>query len=289
MIDFSIVIQVLNRKDFIKRSIESILIQDFKSYEILVVDNGSTDGTLNVLKQYEKSGKIKLYLCLNKGVSYARNMGITKARGQFIHILDSDNYFTNQYSLHNLRKIIEGLSNNWEVILTSNINTNGNSISNSPCYNVFMTHNDYLKTSGEFSITAKTSWYLNNLHPEIENVTHEIIFPAFLISAKRKNLYLSDHNVQTYSVEAPNRLSSADLTQQQIINYVYYYKYSIEAIFSLLTFKHKLIYINKFFIYNRLYGGGLSLKVNFFYNLFSVFYTLIPRSIVLNFVKRMRK
>ena len=241
MIDFSVIIPVLDRKGFITRSIESILIQDFKNYEILVVDNGSTDGTLDVLKQYEKAGKIKLFVCQKKGVSYARNMGITKACGQFIHILDSDNYFTNQYSLHNLRKIIEGLSYNWEVILTSNINTDSNSISNSPCYNIFITHNDYLKTSGEFSITAKTSWYLNHLHPEIANVTHEIIFPAFLVSTKHQNLYISDYNVQTYSVEAPNRLSSAKLTKQQIVNYLHYYKYSVENIFSLLNFKSKLI------------------------------------------------
>ena len=148
---------------------------------------------------------------------------------------------------------------------------------------------DYLKTSGEFSITAKTSWYLNHLHPEIANVTHEIIFPAFLVSTKHQNLYISDYNVQTYSVEAPNRLSSAKLTKQQIVNYLHYYKYSVENIFSLLNFKSKLIYVNKFFIYNRLNGSRLTLKVDLFYKLFNVIYFLIPRFILLNFVKRMRK
>lgn len=288
MILFTIIIPVLNRQDFISRSIKSILNQSFKNYEILVVDNGSTDGTLEILKDFERINQIRLFTCESKGVSFARNVGINNAKGTIVHILDSDNYFKDSESLKNLKDVIDNIKEPWQVILTSNLNDKGISISWSNVYNRLINEIEYLNTRGEFSITAKRDWYQKNLHPEIEGVTHEIIFPAFFMAAKENILYISNSNIQTYSEEAPDRLSSKSLTYQQIHNYKHYYKYSLEVIYPYLPLAKKIMLMNKFYIYNKISGNKLKLNIVSGYKFFNIFYYLIPNSIILKVVKKMR-
>ena len=87
-VDVSVIIPTYNRKDFLIEAIESVLAQTFLGYELIVVDDGSTDGTKKVLADY--GNKITYYFQENKGVSSARNFGIQKSHGRFICFLDSD-------------------------------------------------------------------------------------------------------------------------------------------------------------------------------------------------------
>lgn len=84
----SVIIPTYNRAHIVTEAIESVLAQTYQSYEIIVVDDGSTDNTAEVLKKY--GNKIKYYYQDNKGVSAARNRGIREANGDFIAFLDSD-------------------------------------------------------------------------------------------------------------------------------------------------------------------------------------------------------
>lgn len=84
----SVIIPTYNRGWIIKEAIDSILAQNYKDFELIVVDDGSTDNTSEVLAPYEND--IKVLFQENKGVSAARNRGITEASGQFIAFLDSD-------------------------------------------------------------------------------------------------------------------------------------------------------------------------------------------------------
>jgi len=85
----STIIPTYNRQDFIVSSIESVLTQTYQSYEIIVVDDGSTDNTLEVLNQFQD--KIKVIQKDNGGnASAARNVGIKHASGDYIAYLDSD-------------------------------------------------------------------------------------------------------------------------------------------------------------------------------------------------------
>jgi len=84
----SIIIPTFNRAEYIGEAIDSVLAQTYKDYEIIVVDDGSTDNTQKVLEQYE--GKIKYFFKENGGEASARNYGIEKAQGEFIAYLDSD-------------------------------------------------------------------------------------------------------------------------------------------------------------------------------------------------------
>jgi glycosyltransferase involved in cell wall biosynthesis len=84
----SVIIPTYNRARMIKEAVDSVLAQDFKDFELIVVDDGSTDNTSDVLSSY--ADDISIFYQENKGVSAARNRGIAEASGQFIAFLDSD-------------------------------------------------------------------------------------------------------------------------------------------------------------------------------------------------------
>ncbi len=87
----SVIIPTFNYAEFIPDAIESVLSQTFEDLEIIVVDDGSTDNTKDVLNKY--SDKIKYYYQDNKGPASARNLGIKNASGSYICFLDSDDIF----------------------------------------------------------------------------------------------------------------------------------------------------------------------------------------------------
>jgi glycosyltransferase involved in cell wall biosynthesis len=90
----SIIIPTYNRGWIIKEAIDSVLAQDYTEFELIVVDDGSTDHTSGVLDSYGKD--IKVLSQKNKGVSAARNRGIAEASGKFIAFLDSDDLWLSQ-------------------------------------------------------------------------------------------------------------------------------------------------------------------------------------------------
>ena len=86
--NISVIIPTYNRKETLKRAIQSVLIQSYTPYEIIVIDDGSNDGTKEWLK--DNFPNVKYIYQKNSGVSSARNKGIKFARGDWIALLDSD-------------------------------------------------------------------------------------------------------------------------------------------------------------------------------------------------------
>ena len=104
--NISVVIPSYNRKEFLKRSIDSAINQTKKPFEIIVVDDGSTDGTETMIKSdYDF---VKFIKQKNKGVSAARNIGIKVSIGEWICFLDSDD----EWKKDKLEKQINAMKSN---------------------------------------------------------------------------------------------------------------------------------------------------------------------------------
>jgi hypothetical protein len=85
---FSVIMPSFNRAELIRPSIDSVLAQDFKDFELIVVDDGSTDNTVAVLRSY--GDRIKVFQQENGGPGAARNRGLQEAQGEYVAFLDSD-------------------------------------------------------------------------------------------------------------------------------------------------------------------------------------------------------
>lgn len=93
MIKLSIIMPVYNVKNYIRKCIESVLEQKFIDYELILVDDGSNDGSGVICDEYSKKDKrIIVIHQKNKGLSGARNSGINIAKGEFIGFIDSDDW-----------------------------------------------------------------------------------------------------------------------------------------------------------------------------------------------------
>lgn len=103
---FSIVVPVYNVENYLQACLDSVLKQTYRSFEVILVDDGSTDQSVSIAQKYVALDKrIKLFLQANKGVSAARNRGLKEVTGQYVVFLDSDDLIHVQM-LEKVEKII---------------------------------------------------------------------------------------------------------------------------------------------------------------------------------------
>lgn len=151
MIKCSIIIPCYNSKEYLGKCLESI--PKRKDIEIICINDGSTDKTLDLLKNYKefmyKDIEILNYK-KNKGVSYARNMGIDKAKGEYLLMLDSDDYINSEI----FNKIVDNyLNGEYDMVFYDMIN-NFN-------YRFESTQNNYQSKYGNFKFIKRE--FLGNL------------------------------------------------------------------------------------------------------------------------------
>lgn len=96
----SVIVPVYNGADRIIRCLESIQSQKYSDFECIVIDDGSSDDSYNVIKNWIKDDRFHLYRQENAGVAIARNRGIEYANGEFIAFTDQDDYVTPEYLSH---------------------------------------------------------------------------------------------------------------------------------------------------------------------------------------------
>jgi glycosyltransferase involved in cell wall biosynthesis len=127
----SVIIPAFNAGKYIHETIESVLSQDYPHLEILVVDDGSTDNTLQIVENFKrKDPRIRIFRQDRGGVAVARNTGIRHARGEFIAPLDADDIWypdkiSSQVQVMQERGTRTGLVYTWVVRLDSNSNLIG--------------------------------------------------------------------------------------------------------------------------------------------------------------------
>lgn len=116
----SVIMPAHNRETFIRDSMDSVLAQTFTDFELIVVDDGSTDTTAAIVESYTDR-RIRLIRQPNQGVSVARNTGLEAARGEFITFLDSDDLYYPDF-LKTLYRLIQ--SNQTEMSFSNYTESN---------------------------------------------------------------------------------------------------------------------------------------------------------------------
>lgn len=110
----SIIIPIYNGKEYIKRLFNSILNQTYKDYEVIFINDGSTDNSLQLLIELSKKYSfVKIINQKNKGRSESRNVGVKKSIGEYITFVDQDDYISEEF----LKQMIDNIDDN-DILLT---------------------------------------------------------------------------------------------------------------------------------------------------------------------------
>lgn len=106
---FSVIIPLYNKENYIENTLKSVINQSFEDFEVIIVNDGSTDSSVNKA-QIWLDKRFKIINQENKGASYSRNKGIEMATGKYIALLDADDFWYNNH-LFELKKLIETFPN----------------------------------------------------------------------------------------------------------------------------------------------------------------------------------
>lgn len=119
----SIIVPMYNSEKYIVRCIDSLLEQSYENIEIIVVDDGSSDNSVEIIKKYNDN-RINIYQKRNEGVSATRNLGIEKSNGDFLLFVDSDDYVSKDI----VKVMLDKVNSENSMILCNNKEIWGNRI-----------------------------------------------------------------------------------------------------------------------------------------------------------------
>lgn len=123
MVKISVIMPVFNDEDYLRESIESVDAQTFKDLELICVNDGSTDSSLDILNEFSlKHDFIKVYSQENNGSGSARNNGLNHATGEYIAFLDSDDLYVDKHALEIMYDV--AVKNNADMVSANLVNIN---------------------------------------------------------------------------------------------------------------------------------------------------------------------
>ena len=189
-IKFSIIVPVYNTEKYLKRCLDSIKKQSFKDYEVIIVNDGSTDNSSDIIKKYP----YKVINQENLGLSMARNNGVKEARGDYVIFLDSDDYIEKDL----LKEITNSLVNNPDVVRyqtkevfddKEDINYEEEPFENKNGVEAFNLITKYHFVENAWVYAIKREYYLKEKFAFKKNTYHEDfgLVPLIIIKAKIVN------------------------------------------------------------------------------------------------------
>lgn len=217
-IKFSIIVPVYNVEKYLKKCINSILNQTYKNFEIIIINDGSTDKSKKILETYKDNSNIKIINQSNKGLSVSRNVGIKNSTGDYLLFVDSDDYIENN--------LLEVLNNNIidEEIIRFQTRTVDESYKILHEYNEIpfnkMTGNESLLYILNYHFIENTWLYCyNKLYIERNNFIfdqgfiHEDFGLTPLILAKTKSIKSIDYIGYNYLIRDNSLSNSKDINK----------------------------------------------------------------------------
>lgn len=235
---FSILIPVLNRKNMLLECVNSVLSQSYENYEIIIVDNGSTDGTRQLADELSKKNrKIKLLHEQERGLSFARNKGILSARGKWILLLDSDNLLSGTEVLFSLERATKAHPNAVGWISHVILNKKTTVFTESFSTNEKITIKKFLSSSHESSIILRSDWLKENTFPEFAGAITEFPLMVLIPAILTHKLYWTDIRFIKYATDTENSICNTKTSIKRAKELTRYYK--------LLLKKYFILYITK--------------------------------------------
>lgn len=121
----SVIIPVYNTEKYVEKCINSVLNQTLKEIEVIIINDGSTDNSLEIINKFSVDERIKIISRENKGASKTRNEGLNLSKGKYLYYLDSDDYLEGNDALESLYKKCE--DENLDIVIFDYYKVEGNS------------------------------------------------------------------------------------------------------------------------------------------------------------------
>lgn len=264
----SIIIPVYNVEKYIKRCIDSILNQTYNNFELILINDGSKDDSLKIIKDFEKKDKrIRVYTQQNRGPALTRNRGIKLANFEYIMFIDSDDYIDNDF-LESYYSIIK--ENDYDIVMGGYKKITG-------------THIDFIRKleEGEFSkyiVTGpvcklyKRDFLLKNEVYFLDTTASEDVYFNLLAYSKNPKIKIID-NTGYYYYFNPSSLSNT-------VHKGFNQDVDILGLTSKINYNEiENIELNQYFIiryliWYLLYSGKTAKSKDFIYEYNKLFYWL---------------
>jgi glycosyltransferase involved in cell wall biosynthesis len=177
-IKISIIIPVYNTEQYLRQCLDSVINQTLKNIEIVIVNDGSTDNSLNILQEYQKKySHIKVINQINKGYSEVRNIGLQNTTGDYIGFVDSDDFIE---------------ENMFEKLINKAIETNADIVS---C-NYYMVYNKNKKEEIRAADNSKQIEILENSSYRFTGAESVLLDEAFVWNRIYKRNFLINNNIK---------------------------------------------------------------------------------------------
>lgn len=228
----SIIIPIYNSCEYLLNTLKSLEAQSYHHYEIILINDGSTDNSLKILEEYKrKNNRVILYNQKNMGVSAARNKGIELSKGEFVTFLDSDDLYSSSF----LEKMLsKQMKKNADVVYCgyNRISISGK-IKVMPCLfkekdilNLYFQPNGYFHFSG--MLIRKSILLEKQIYFEVDlNISEDLLFTVQLLNncsfyCVKEHLfnYIQRQNSVMSSVWSKNKWISDIKGREKILLYL---------------------------------------------------------------------
>lgn len=210
----SVIVPVYNVEKYLEECIYSILKQDYQDFELLIIDDGSTDSSTLICDSYQNFANVKVFHKNNGGLSDARNYGIKKASGQYVCFIDSDDKVTSDY-LSSMMKNIEQY--NTKIAACGIARFSDNKINKYNFENIQKKYNledalIHMNVCGYFNVSVCNKLFARQLFDEIKfpvNKQSEDWFVIYKLIEKSGDLYY-DSTVKYLYRERQNSITRSE-------------------------------------------------------------------------------
>lgn len=228
---FSIIIPVYNVEKYLKKCLDGVFNQTYKDYEVIVVNDGTKDNSMDIVKDYN----VKVINQKNQGLSAARNAGVKKAIGDYLIFLDSDDYWEKNL----LKELSKSLKNNPDLVRfqINEVYEDGKvipyqeeSFINLPGPDAFKKIVKYHFVENAWCYAISKKYYLENKFEFKPGTIHEDfgLIPLVIMKAKRVNSinYLGYNYLQRQGSIMSNK--NYEKTKKKVADMYLHYNYLIE-------------------------------------------------------------